>query len=358
MSADQTFKPKKTQPLEHVRRWKLYLVVLSIVLFIAILVSLNLGYSQISFTEILKILSNKLFFTNFSVSPIDETIIIWVRLPRIICAAIVGAALSVAGIVYQGIFRNPMAEPYTIGASSGAALGATLAIVLGVGVSILGANTTTIFAFIGCLATVLIVYIISRVGGKVPVQTLLLSGIAIGIFISAIVNYLQILSPEKLHQSTFWLLGSFSFSQWNELLVVFPLVLIGIIVIYLYSRDLNLLALGEDEAQHLGVNVERMKKILLLFSALITAAAVSISGIIAFIGLIIPHIARILIGPDHRILLSASLLLGATFLVLCDSISRIIVSPAELPVGIITALCGGPFFLYLMSRKKKKDIQV
>ncbi len=279
-------------------------------------------------------------------------------MPRILTAALVGAALSVAGIVYQGIFRNPMAEPYTIGASSGAALGATIAIVLGIGVSILGASTTPIFAFIGCLGTVLLVYTISRVGGRVPVQTLLLSGIAVGIFISAIVNYLQILTPEKLHQSTFWLLGSFSFTEWNELLVVFPLILIGIIVVYLYSRDLNLLALGEDEAQHLGVNVERMKKVLLFFSALITAAAVSISGLIAFIGLIIPHIARLLVGPDHRILISASLLMGATFLVLCDSLSRIIVSPAELPVGIITAMCGGPFFLYLMSRKKKKDVQV
>jgi iron complex transport system permease protein len=297
-------------------------------------------------------------YTHFPVPELEATIITQVRLPRIFCAATVGAALAAAGAVYQGLFRNPMADPVTIGASAGAALGATAAIVLGIGVSLLGVNTIPVFAFIGCLSTVLFVYSISKVGPKVPVHTLLLSGIAVSIFLSAIVNYLQTIAPDKLHQSQFWLMGSFSYSEWSEVLTVLPLVLIGTGVIYLYSRDLNLLALGEEEAQYLGVNLERVKKILLVSSALVTAAAVSISGLIAFIGLIIPHFTRLLLGPDHRILLPASILMGASFLVICDGLARVVVSPSELPVGVITAICGGPFFLYLMRRKKKADISL
>jgi iron complex transport system permease protein len=330
-----------------------------LLLGLSVILSISIGYTSIPFSEIIKVflnhtpILNSMF--NFQVVDIHSTLILDVRFPRALCAVLVGAALSISGAAYQGLFRNPMADPYTIGASSGAALGATVAVIIGLSVSFFGIRTIPIFAFIGCLAAVLFVYSISKVGAKVPVQTLLLSGIAVSIFLSAFVSYFQTVYPEETHQSTFWLAGSFSYTEWADVWSVLPFILCGSIVIYFFSRDLNLLALGEDEATHLGVNLEKVKKILLVSSALVTAAAVSISGLIAFVGLIIPHLTRMLISPDQRILIPASALMGGVFLVLCDTLGRVIISPSELPVGIITAICGGPFFLYLMRRKKKVD---
>lgn len=218
------------------------------------------------------------------------------------CGALVGAALATAGVIYQGIFRNPMADPYVIGAMSGASLGSALVIVLGVGVALLGVNTLQIFAFVGSLVTVLLVYTISRSGFRVPVTLLLLTGIAVTYFQSAIVTFLQVIASDRLlHGLTFWLIGSLAPTEnWNKVWSILPLIVIGIAISYLYSRDLNILALGEDQAQHLGVETEKVKRILLICGALLTAAAVSISGLIGFVGLIIPHLTRVIIGPDHR----------------------------------------------------------
>ncbi|NLE05890.1 MAG: iron chelate uptake ABC transporter family permease subunit, partial [Crenarchaeota archaeon] len=261
------------------------------------------------------------------------------------------------GTVFQGLFRNPMADPYTISASQGAALGAALAIVLGLGVSTFGTGAISILAFISCIISVLVVYSISRVGSKVPISTLLLSGIAVGIFEMALITYLQTISGEKLGHLTFWLIGSLSSSRanWFGVISVIPFIFAGMIITYLYSRDLNLFTLGEDQAQHLGVNLERSKIILMVSGACMTGAAVSISGLVGFIGLMIPHVARLIFGPDHRILLPASALLGATFLVFCDGLARVIASPTEVPVGVITAISGVTFFLYLMRRKKRVE---
>jgi iron complex transport system permease protein len=346
--------------LERFSRWKTYLILLILLLVMTIILSLNLGFSQISFLDILKIfIKNVPFIGNFAhfsnVQVVEEIIIIQIRLPRILSGALVGAALAASGVIYQGVFRNPMADPYVIGASSGAALGASLAIVLGLGFALLGVNTIPVFAFLGCLASVLLVYFISRVGSRVPVTTLLLSGISISIFLSAIVTYMQTIAGERLHALTFWLMGGFSYIEWKDVWSVLPFIFVGIGVTYLYSRDLNLLVLGEDQAEHLGVELEKTKLILLVSSALMTAAAVSISGLIGFIGLIIPHLTRLLTGPDHRVLLPASVILGASFMVICDGLARVIASPAEVPVGVITAVCGGPFFIYLLRRKRKID---
>jgi iron complex transport system permease protein len=317
-----------------------------------------LGFSRISFTTIIRILAKNLpvIGDSFNIEDIPsqlETIIIQIRLPRIISGALVGAALAAAGVAYQGIFRNPMADPYVIGASSGAGLGAAVAIVLGVGYSVLGVNTLPVFAFFGSLMTVILVYSISRVGTKVPVMNLLLSGISVSIFLSAFITLLKVIAGERLHALTFWLMGGFSYSVWNDVWTIFPLIFFGTFVIYMYARDLNILVLGEEGAQHLGVEVERVKIVLLIAGALVTASAVSVSGLIGFIGLIIPHLTRILIGPDHRILLPTSTILGSSFLVMCDAIARIIAYPAELPVGVITALAGGPFFIYLLRKKRE-----
>jgi len=283
-----------------------------------------------------------------------------VRLPRIICGALVGASLAASGTIFQGLFRNPMADPYTTSASSGASLGAAMAIVLGIGFSVFGVNTIPIFAFVGCMTSVLVVYSISRVGKRVPITTLLLSGIAVSIFELAIVTYLQTIAGEKLGPLTFWLIGSLSSTRttWVGVTSMLPFVIVGVLVTFLYSRDLNLLTLGEDQAQHLGVNLERTKLILMMLGALLAGAAVSISGLIGFIGLMVPHLARLLVGPDHRILLPASVFLGASFLVLCDGLTRLLTSPQspqEVPVGVITAVSGIVFFLFLLRKKKRID---
>ena len=348
----------QTKYLKRFSRWKMLLILLILLLLAIIFLSLNVGFSQISFWNISKILAKNVPFlgdlTHFSdISRIEEVIVMQIRLPRILSGALVGIALAIAGVVYQGIFKNPMADPYVIGASSGAALGAALAIVLGLGFSFFGINTVPIFAFIGCLCSVLMVYSITRVGSKVQTTTLLLVGLSVSILFSAIVTYLQTIAGERLHALTFWIMGGFTYVEWGDIFGILPLVIIGVGAIYLYSRDLNLFVLGEDEAQHLGVDTEKTKLILLFFSALVTAAAVSISGLIGFTGLIIPHITRILIGPDHRILIPCSAIIAATFMILCDCLARVMAAPAEVPVGVITAMFGGPFFIYLLLRRRK-----
>jgi iron complex transport system permease protein len=328
-------------------------------------VSLNLGFTQIPFPDITQILLKKIpgigDFVNLTPFQMDkEAIITLIRLPRILAGVLVGAALAASGTIYQGMFRNPMADPFVIGASQGAALGAAIAIVLGIGTSYFGTSTLPIFAFVGCITSVLVVYSISRVGSRVPITTLLLSGVAVGLFELAIITYLQTIAGDKLGSLTFWIIGSLSSSRitWVGMLSILPFIFGGIIITYLYSRDLNILTLGEDQAQHLGVNLERTKIILLLTGAFMTGAAVSISGLIGFIGLIIPHMARLLVGPDHRVLIPSSILLGASFLVLCDGVTRMLTSPTspgEVPVGVITVVCGVTFFLFLMRRKKRVD---
>jgi len=344
--------------LRRVSHWKLYFVLLTGILLLVFIFSLNIGFSHIPFDNILKILAKNVpilgDFVEFSgFSDVQESIIIHIRLPRVLGGALVGVALAVAGVAYQGIFRNPMADPYTIGAMGGASFGAAVAIVLGVGVALLGINTVPIFAFIGALLSVFLVYAISREGPRVPITTLILSGLTVTIFFNALVTYLKLIAGDRLHALTFWIMGGFTYTNWTDVSTIFPLVIIGTVVVYLYARDLNILVLGEEQAQHLGVELEKVKKILLAAGALITAAAVSISGLIGFVGLIIPHLTRILIGPDHRILLPTSAIVGASFMMICDALARIIIAPTELPVGVITAVTGGPFFIYLLRRKSR-----
>lgn len=341
-------------------RWKLILIVLMAILVMTVVLSLNIGFTQIPFSTIIRVLIKPIPLLNDLVgssnsSNVEEAILIEIRMPRIIAGALVGASLAAAGVVYQGIFRNPMADPYVLGVSAGAAVGASLAIVLGIGFTVLGFSAVPILAFIGSLITVFVVYNISRVGTRVPVTTLLLSGIAVSIFLGAIIAVLEVIAGGKLHPIVFWLMGGFSYIQWKDVWGIVPLICIGIGVVCLFARELNAFAFGEETAQHLGIDIEKTMKLLLAFGSLATAAAVSISGLIGFIGLIIPHIMRILIGPDHRILIPASAIAGAIFLVICDAVARTVVSPIELPVGVITALSGGPFFIYLLRKKKESN---
>jgi iron complex transport system permease protein len=285
--------------------------------------------------------------------PVFESIIIYARLPRVIMSALVGLALSTSGAVLQGLFRNPLADPYVLGISSGAAFGASLAI-LGVGYGFgLGMYSLPIFAFLFATLTVFLVYNIARVHQKVLVETALLAGIAVGAFFNAMVAFSQFIAGERLEEIVFWIMGGLSATQWNQVVIAIPPIMLGTFLILLFSRDLNAMLSGEEVALSLGVNVETVKKTLLFLTSLVVATAVSVSGIIGFVGLIIPHIMRDIVGPDHRILLPSSCLAGAIFLIWADTLARVIISPAELPVGIITACIGAPFFIYLLRKRKR-----
>jgi iron complex transport system permease protein len=343
-------------------RWKIILILLFFALLLTIIVSLNVGYAQISFTDILTIIGKQFpildnIIDSTLISQQNTSIILQIRLPRIIAGALVGAALAASGVVYQGVFKNPMADSYVLGVSAGAAVGASISILLAAGTPIFGFRLVQVAAFFGALLAMFLVYNISRVGSRVPITTLLLSGIAVNFFLYAIVALVEVIAGDELTAIIFWLIGGFSNVLWLDIFSVTPFILIGIALSYFYARDLNLLALGEENAQHLGVNVERVKKILLIIASLVTAAAVSLCGLVGFVGLMVPHITRLVIGPDHRILFPASTIVGAIFLVICDSAARVIATPfastLELPVGIITMLTGAPFFIILFKKKKE-----
>jgi len=267
-------------------------------------------------------------------------------------AGFTGAALAISGATYQGLFRNPLADPYLIGVAQGAALGAVIGLLLPFGWQSTGLGIVPILAFTGATANVLIVYGFARVGKTLPVTTLILAGVALGALWGSVVSYLTITSGDKIHSILFWLMGSFSLSTWSEVLVVFPYLIVGVVVILLYSRSLNIMQLDEEQAKQLGINVERVKLILLAAATLITAAAICFVGAIGFVGIIIPHMVRLIWGPDHRFLLPLSVLSGAIFMVLADLLARTALAPREIPVGVITAICGVPFFLYLLRRRK------
>ncbi|WP_136687301.1 vitamin B12 ABC transporter permease BtuC [Halorhabdus amylolytica] len=286
----------------------------------------------------------------FEVPGTAETIVRQVRLPRIALGAVVGFALASAGAVMQGFFRNPMADPSIIGVSSGAALGAVATIAFPVAIP-LGLQTA---AFVGALVAAFAVYAIATENGRTPVATLLLAGVAVQTFLGAVISYTLLQAGESLDRAVFWLMGHLNNSTWAEVEVTLPLAVLTFGGLLAYARDLNVLMLGEEDARTVGIAVERTKRVLLALSSIVTAAAVAVAGVIGFVGLIVPHVMRLLVGPDHRILLPTSALAGATFLVATDTLARS--GPAELPVGIVTAVLGAPFFLYLLTRREVHEL--
>jgi len=338
------------------RRFRLTSFVgLFILLGLVIVLATSVGSVKISLGETWRILVDHLPFIHLGVERSSAAgIIIWdIRLPRVLLAGTVGMGLAVAGATYQGLFRNPLADPYLIGVAQGAALGAVIGFLMPV--AGLGATYGLIpaLAFAGALASVMMVYSLARVGKMLPVSTLILAGVALGALLGAIVAYLTITSGSVMRSIVFWLSGSFALSQWSELQVVLPIVLAGSVFIMAFGRPLNIMQLDEEQAQQLGVNVERLKVVLLIVSTLITAAAVSFVGIIGFVGIIVPHAVRLIWGPDHRFLLPLSMLCGAIFLILGDLLARTLMAPTEIPIGVITAMAGAPFFLYLLRRKAR-----
>jgi len=316
------------------------------VIITSFFVAMKIGPTQISFGEILGLLAG-----NGSAG--DIYVMRDIRLPRILCCAMVGAALSVAGVAMQGLFRNPMASPSVLGVSSGAAFGASLAMGFGVG-SVLGSYAVPMLAFVFCFGTMFLVYILAKTSGGVSVAMLLLAGIAVGAFFNGMVSAIQYIADDStLPGIVYWLMGSFSACGWSSFRLAIVPIMAGIILIWFCSKELNLISLGEEQAENLGVNVNRTRILLLVGSSLAVAGAVSISGIIGFVGLIIPHIFRMIVGPDHKFLIPLSIIGGAAFLMVMDAVSRWVISPNELPIGILTALLGAPFFIYIMRTKRK-----
>jgi iron complex transport system permease protein len=327
-------------------------IILAIIvsLFVVGILSLSFGSVNLSPIKVLKIL-----FFGEEVKQSLHIIIKQIRLPRIILSFLVGAGLSIAGVVFQGVIRNPMVDPYIVGISAGAGTGVTLAIVLNLQISFLFFSTIPLMAFFGSLLTVYIVYNLAKTKDKVPVVTFLLAGVAVGFVLNAVMSFLMVLGTRDIHKIVYWLLGSLSTASWQDIRLMLPYFIVGNFIVIFFLKDLNLILLGETDAQHLGVNVERSKKYLIVGASLITASVVSVSGSIGFIGLIVPHIARMLVGPDHKKLFPTAAILGGIFLIISDDLARILLAPMEVPVGIITALTGGPYFIYLL-RKTKKEI--
>jgi len=321
----------------------LYFLAGILILFFSFFLSTSIGSVKI---QILKLLRGNL-------SPEERAIIYDLRVPRAITGILIGGALALSGVAVQSLFRNPLAEPYLIGISGGAAFGASLFTLilsrfLKVGSFLYG---LPVVSFLFSLLAVFIVYNIARVGQSVPRERLLLSGIAVTFLFSSLTAFSLYIFPEKRFEMFFWLLGGLSKSSWEYLRFSSPLIFFSGFLVFLFSKELDALLLTEEEALSIGVDVEKTKKIVLSLVTLLTAVSVSIGGIIGFVGLMIPHIARNLIGEKHKLLVPFSFLVGGSFLVLTDILARMILSPAEIPIGIITSFLGVPFFLYLLNRK-------
>ena len=336
----------------------LILVALGATLLLCMLIAVSIGAVPISMLSILKMTINKMGLSHFSPTwpSSAETILFQIRLPRVIASALVGGALASAGVLFQGMLRNPMADPYIIGTSAGAAFGATIAMMLPISVAFLSFGLVSIAAFFGALGAVLLVYNLARVGGKTPIVSMLLAGFAISAMLTAVIFFMVALSgtPGLLENVFSFLMGSISVSGWNQIIIIAPLVVGGIVAARFLASRLNALSLGEEGAAYLGINVEREKLLVLGLGSLLTAAAVSISGLVGFVGLVVPHAVRLVLGADHRLLLPASALSGAAFIVLADLLARTLLAPREIPLGVITAIIGAPFFIYLLRRHRRE----
>lgn len=285
--------------------------------------------------------------------PVSWDAIVWdVRLPRVMLAGLVGASLSMSGTTYQGLFRNPLADPYLVGVAAGAGLGATAVMVSPLPAYVGGFSLVPPVAFLSALMVVALAYSVARLGGGTPTTTLILAGVAVASLAGAATTFLMMTRSSDVRPVLSWLLGSLASSGWNAVAIVLPYLLLSSVVVLLHGRILNVMQLDEEQARQLGVNVERTKLLLVAAASLATAAAVSVSGLIGFVGLIAPHAARLVWGHDHRSLLPMAMVLGAAFLIVADLIARTALSPREAPIGVVTAFFGAPFFLYLLRRRR------
>jgi iron complex transport system permease protein len=338
-------------------RFRLMLMALGVALILSIIVAASVGAVAVPLPSVAGILLHRAgaWWRPVSWSATDATIVLDVRLPRVVTAALIGAALSAAGVLFQALFRNPLAEPYVIGTSGGAALGATVGVILSTRLGGGWAGVPTL-AFVGAVGTTLLVYALARVGGMTPIVTLLLAGFSVSVMLSYSVSLLLLMTDRLQRDLRIvygWLLGGVTSAPWSHVGVTALIVLAGCACALGRTRRLNALSLGDEASASLGLHVERERGVVIAIGALLTAAAVSTGGLIGFVGLIVPHVGRVLVGPNHHRLLPLSILGGGIFLVLADLAARVALAPAEIPLGIVTAFTGGPLFLYLLRRTKQ-----
>lgn len=318
-------------------KYRLLMVGLSLGLVVAAVVALCLGPVQLK----------------FPLEPLQRKVLLDLRLPRVILAVMVGAALAVTGVLFQGLFRNPLADPYVLGTSSGAALGATIAVLSNASLHLGGLSARPLCAFAGAILATALVYGLGRIGNRSAPTIMLLAGIAVSAFFSALTSLLLYFRQEEMAKIVFWMMGGFSYARWAEVKMILPYLLVAFLLSRSFARQLNLLLLGEDKAHQLGLEVAVFQRRVVFTASILVAAAVSVSGSIGFIGMVAPHLVRLFIGPDHRYLIPASALAGGLLLLVADSLARTVLSPVELPVGVLTSLIGGPFFLYLLKKSRR-----
>lgn len=348
---------EKTQiKTKHVYR---YIIFLLLILVCLILLSASLGSAKVPIKKTAIIIASYIPAVNYfidksNINPLDEKIITKIRLPRIFLSIAVGVALACAGVIYQGIFRNPLADPFIIGVSAGASIGATIGLLFITQIKFISLSAASIFAFIGAIGVTFTVYNISRIKNKISVVTLLLAGVALSALINSINSFILIFKTHDMAKVIFWLMGGLTSATWQQFFIVFPIVAIIFIFCSFFMRDLNIISLSDERASQLGVETEKVKLLLLVLASLIAASAVSVSGIIGFVGLITPHIMRIIVGPDHKVLFPTSALAGGIVLLFSDTLARLVLEPREIPVGIITSIIGVPFFIYLLVKSKRQ----
>jgi iron complex transport system permease protein len=323
----------------------------SLALVIVIILAVSIGSEYIAPSRVAAAIASGV---TGHLTSADDTIIWQMRLPRVLLAALVGAALAISGAAFQGLFRNPLADPYLLGVASGAGFGATLVMVFAASVPLLMTIGVPLAAFTGGLLSVVCVFLLARHGRSAPLITLILAGVVIGSVLTAATSFLMLYSRTQGLSILSWLLGSFTFASWEKVFVMLPAVVVVAFTLMLSGRALNLLQLGEEQATQLGLAVEKFKLLLIVVATLATSIAVSVSGIIGFVGLIVPHAVRLAVGADYRRLVPLVAVLGAMFLVLADLLARILIAPSQLPIGIITSLVGGPFFLYLLRQRQRE----
>jgi iron complex transport system permease protein len=336
------------------RIWIIYLTAVS-ALVLSLLLGISIGTVQVSIVDILKIISAGIFGGVLPeyVDPMHSNIVLSIRLPRVLLALVVGSSLAIAGASFQGLLRNPLADPFTLGMSSGASVGAVLTLFFSINLPLLGLFTLPVISILGSLLTVFLVLTFARkVDRTMKVETIILTGIIFSSFLGSVISLMIALSGEELRQIIGWLLGSVSMRGWDYIFIIFPFFIAGTLILMLNAKELNGMSFGEDQARHIGISVQKRKYMILIAGSILTGAAVAVSGTIGFVGLVIPHFIRRIIGYNHQHVLPLSVISGGAFLVVADLISRTVISPSELPIGVITALIGAPIFAYILLKKR------
>ncbi|MFZ5351576.1 MAG: FecCD family ABC transporter permease [Bacillota bacterium] len=323
--------------------------ILAFLLLVSLLIAVGIGAVSIPVGDIFDILFR-------GIQSPDSTILLDIRMPRVLLAGLIGAGLAAVGTVMQGIFKNPLVDSYTLGMSAGAALGAVISIVGGIGAGVFGLAATGVFAFIGSISTLLFVYGLAYKGNRSSSNTLLLAGVAVSYFLASLISFMMMLNHNKIQHIVFWTMGSIGTATWSKVVFGAVTIMPGIILLLFFSRELNIMTMGEEAAQHLGVHTARVKAMMLVIGSIIVGGVVSTGGTIGFVGLIAPHIVRFIAGSDNRRVIPNAALLGAILVIISDTIGRTIIQPAEIPVGVMTSIMGGPFFIYLLRKQKSRSM--